>query len=215
MKRNYYFVIAAVIVAATLIATIIIYPRLPNQVPAHWNFQGVIDRYDRRETVFILPAVMAGMMLLFAALPWLSPKRFEVDTFRSTYLYIMVLLVVLLAYLHGTMLWAAFAKPLEMGRSALGALFLFLLLTGNVLGRVKRNFYIGVRTPWTLASDKVWYATHRFAARAFVGAGFLGLISVIVGARPLFGFSILIAAAVASTVHSLVYYKKLQRRGEL
>ena len=68
-----------------------------------------------------------------------------------------------------------------MPRSLMGALFLFLILIGNVLGKVKRNFYIGVRTPWTLASEKVWYATHRFAAKAFVIAGLLGVLSVIFG----------------------------------
>ena len=214
MKRNY-FLIAAAVIVATLIATVVIYPRLPGQIPMHWNFRGDIDHYGSRESIFLLPGVMAAAVLLFAVLPWLSPRRFQVDTFRSTYLYIMVLVVGLIAYLHVLMLWAALSKPLNMSRSLLGALFLFLILLGNVLGRVRRNFYVGVRTPWTLASEKVWYSTHRFAAKAFVIAGFLGLLSVIVGAPPAVGFSILIAAAVLSVIYSLMYYKRLERRGEL
>ena len=214
MKRNY-FLIAVAVIVVTVIATVVIYPRLPGQIPMHWNFRGDIDHYGSRKSIFLLPSVMAAAVLLFAVLPWLSPKRFEVDTFRSTYLYIMVLVVALIAYLHVLILWAALSKPLNMSRSFLGALFLFLILLGNVLGRVRRNFYVGVRTPWTLASEKVWYATHRFAAKAFVIAGFLGLFSIIVGAPPVVGFSILIAAALLSVMYSLVYYKRLERRGEL
>ena len=214
MKRNY-FLIAVAVIVVTVIATVVIYPRLPGQIPMHWNFRGDIDHYGSRKSIFLLPSVMAAAVLLFAVLPWLSPKRFEVDPFRATYLYIMVLVVALIAYLHVLILWAALSKPLNMSRSFLGALFLFLILLGNVLGRVRRNFYVGVRTPWTLASEKVWYATHRFAAKAFVIAGFIGLFSIIVGAPPVVGFSILIAAALLSVMYSIVYYKRLERRGEL
>ncbi|HEX3281551.1 MAG TPA: DUF1648 domain-containing protein [Pyrinomonadaceae bacterium] len=215
MKRNYYFLIAAAMIVATVVVTALLYPHLPDHIPGHWNFKGEIDRYGSRQSVFMLPGIMAGVFLLFAVLPWLSPKRFEVDTFRATSLYIMVLAIALLAYLHALILWAAFSKPLNMPRSLMGALFFFLILVGNVLGKVKRNFYIGVRTPWALASEKVWYATHRFAAKVFVAAGFIGLLSVIIGTSPAVGISILIAAALASVIYSLVYYKRLERLGEL
>lgn len=215
MKRNYHFLIAAAVIVATLVVTVVLYPHLPDQIPNHWNFKGEIDHYGSRQSIFMLPGIMAAALLLFAVLPWLSPKRFEVDIFRSTYLYLMILVLALIAYLHALILWAAFSRPLNMPRSLMGALFLFLILMGNVLGKVKRNFYIGMRTPWTLASEKVWYATHRFAAKAFVAAGFLGLLSVIFSAPPLIEFSILIAAALASVIYSLVYYKRLERLGEL
>jgi uncharacterized membrane protein len=215
MKRNYHFLIAAAVIVATLVVTVVLYPHLPDQIPEHWNFKGEIDHYGSRQSIFMLPGIMAAALLLFAVLPWLSPKRFEVDTFRSTYLYLMILVLALIAYLHALILWAAFSRPLNMPRSLMGALFLFLILMGNVLGKVKRNFYIGMRTPWTLASEKVWYATHRFAAKAFVAAGFLGLLSVIFSAPPVIEFSILIAAALASVIYSLVYYKRLERLGEL
>jgi immunity protein, SdpI family len=214
MNRKYFFIAAAVIVAVWL-ATILIYPHLPNQIPLHWDAWGRVDSYGSREKVFVVPGVMVAVVLLFAVLPWLSPRRFEVDAFRSTYLYIMVLVIALIAYLHALLLWAALTKPLDMGRSFLGALFLFLILIGNVLGKVRRNFYVGVRTPWTLASEKVWYATHRFAAKVYVLAGLLGLISVIVVSSSMIGVFILIGATVASVIYSLAYYKRLESRNEL
>lgn len=214
MKRNY-FLIAALIILATLIATIVVYPDLPSRIPAHWNFQGEINRYSDKQELFLMPAVMVGFVIVFAVLPWLSPKRFEVDTFRSTYLYIMLILVAFLAYLHALRLWAALSRPLDMNRALMGAAFLSLALLGNVLGKVRRNFFIGVRTPWTLASEKVWDATHRFAAKMFVLAGLLGLLSMAITAKPVIGLVILAVAALASVLYSLVYYKHLERHNQL
>ena len=214
MKRNY-FLIAALLIVATLIVTMVIYPNLASRIPMHWNLRGEVDRYGDKREIFLTPAIMVFIVFVFAALPWLSPKRFEVNAFRSTYLYIMLLVLAFLAYLHALILWAAFAKTLDVSRALLGALYLLLALLGNVLGRVRRNFYIGVRTPWTLASEKVWDATHRFAGRVFVVAGLIGLLSLAITAGSIAGLVILIAAALASATYSLVYYKRLERRNQL
>jgi uncharacterized membrane protein len=72
-----------------------------------------------------------------------------------------------------------------------------------------------VRTPWTLASEKVWYATQRFAAKVFVIAGLVGLLSLVIAPSSLVGLAILIVAGLASVVYSLVYYKHLESRNEL
>ncbi|HEY8460277.1 MAG TPA: DUF1648 domain-containing protein [Blastocatellia bacterium] len=214
MKRNY-FLMAALLIAATLIVTLALYPYLPDRIPTHWNWRGEIDRYGEKWEIFLLPGVMVLFVLFYAALPWLSPRRFDVGAFRSTYLYIMLLLIVFFAYLQALILWAAFSKPLDMNRSLMTAACLLLILLGNVLGRVRRNFYIGVRTPWTLASEKVWDATHRFAARAFVLAGLLGLLSMAVSSGAAAALVILGAALLASALYSLAYYKRLERRNEL
>jgi uncharacterized membrane protein len=214
MKRSY-FLIAALIIAATLIVTLALYHELPARIPMHWNLRGEVDGYGDKRELFFMPAAMVFMVLLFAALPWLSPRRFGVRAFRATYLYIMVLLIAFLAYLHALKLWAAFSKPLDMNRALLIAAFLMLIFLGNVFGRVRRNFFIGVRTPWTLANEKVWDATHRFAARVFVAAGLIGLLSMVVNSGSIAGLVILGAALLASALYSLVYYKRLERRNEL
>jgi uncharacterized membrane protein len=214
MKRSY-FLIAGLLIAATLIVTLALYHELPARIPVHWNLRGEVNGYGDKQELFFMPVAMVFMVLLFAALPWLSPRRFEVRAFRSTYLYIMVLLIAFLAYLHALKLWAAFSKPLDMNRALLIAAFLMLIFLGNVFGRVRRNFFIGVRTPWTLANEKVWDATHRFAARVFVAAGLIGLLSMVVSSSSIAGLVILGAALLASAFYSLVYYKRLERRNEL
>jgi uncharacterized membrane protein len=162
-----------------------------------------------------MPVLMAGLVGLFRFLPWLSPRRFEVESFRTTYLYVMVLILVLMAYIHCVMIWAAWSGTADHSRFLVGGLFLFLALMGNVLGRVKRNFWIGVRTPWTLASERVWVDTHRFSARTFVVAGGLGFAAVLAGAPLEATLAIFIISVLAPVLYSLILYKRLERRGEV
>ena len=132
-----------------------------------------------------MPGGDGRFLVLFAFLPALSPKNFEVDSFRSTYLYIMVLMIGLFAYIHGGDPAGDLAevqqgqKFMDIGRALIGGMFLFFALLGNVMGKVRKNFYIGVRVPWTLASDRVWNDTHRLAAWLMVGGGILGFVMVV------------------------------------
>ena len=90
-----------------------------------------------------------------------------------------------------------------------------IALLGNVLGKVQRNFYVGVRTPWTIADERVWNATHRLAAKTFVIGGLTGLAFALVAGWSWLSFVAILAAALVPVIYSLVYYKQLERRGEL
>jgi uncharacterized membrane protein len=99
-------------------------------------------------------------------------------------------------------------------RVLMSGLFLCFALIGNVLGKVRRNFWIGVRTPWTLASERVWIATHRLAARLMVGAGLLLSVIVWLGAPIALCFWLLMASLLVPAIHSLLLYKRLEREGQ-
>jgi len=215
MTRKYYL-IGILITAAVLVAILIAYPHLPNLVPTHWNVQGQANDYSAKWALFLIgPGLMAGVMLLFYFLPWLSPKHWGVDTFQSTYLYIMVVLVSMLAYFSGVILWVGLGRAANVDRAIIGGVCLLFALLGNVLGKVRRNFYIGVRTPWALANERVWNATHRVAAKTFVLGGVIGLALTAVGVTRWLPFAALMAGALVPVVYSLVVYKQLERRGEL
>jgi uncharacterized membrane protein len=215
MTRKYYF-IGIVLTAAVFVAILIAYPQLPNQVPTHWNMQGQANDYSAKWTLFLIgPGLMAGILLLFYFLPWLSPKQWQIDTFQSTYLYIMVVLVSMLAYFTGVSLWVGLGYAANVERAIVGGICLLFALLGNVMGKVRRNFYIGVRTPWALANERVWNATHRFAAKIFVLGGVIGLALTAIGVKGWLPFAALMASALVPVVYSLVVYKQLKRRGEL
>ena len=209
------WIVAVALVLAAWVASGALYPGLPEEIPRHWDIHGKLNGYGPRWTVFLLPTTMLFMLLLFAFLPTLSPKNFEVDSFRSTYLFILVLTTGLLGYMHGLILYAAMNRPVDIGRAIIGGLFLFFALIGSVLGRVRRNFYIGVRVPWTLASERVWDDTHRLASWLFVITGLIGFGIVAAGGPVLASLVPLLVAVVVPIVYSFVHYKRLERRGAL
>jgi uncharacterized membrane protein len=215
MTRKYYIVCLALIFTC-IVATAVLYPHLPSQVPTHWNIQGQVDRYRDKSTLLtIFPGVMLAMTGFLAAIPWLSPRHFEVEPFRSTYLYIMVAIVAFLAYLHALILWAAVTGHMNIHKAVTAGVCLLIALLGNVMGKVQRNFYIGIRTPWTLADERVWNATHRLGARTLVLGGLGGLILALAGARLWFCLVSVLAGAFVPAIYSLIYYKQLERRGEI
>lgn len=211
-----YYIVAAVLIAAVMASTVAAYPYLPNTVPMHWDAHGNVNGTGPKWTLFVVnPGIMALTLLLFYVLPWLSPKQFAVESFRSTSLYIMVAMLALLTYIHALILAASLSWMLDVGRAVEGGICLLLALMGNVLGKVRRNFFIGVRTPWTIANEQVWNATHRFAAKTFFGGGIVGLVAIIFHAPFWLPIAAIFTAALAPVIYSLVFYKQLERRGAL
>lgn len=198
------------------------YPSLPQRIPTHWNIHGQVDGYgDKLGSVFLMPAFSTLMLAVFAFLPALSPKKFEVDTFRPTYLFIMLGMVALFVYMQAIILMTTWQevgggpKRIDLGRALLGGIFVFFALMGNVMGKVRKNFYIGVRVPWTLASDRVWNDTHRLAAWLMVAGGIVGLIIVLAGWPLPWAFGALAVSLLVPVVYSFIHYKALERRGAL
>jgi len=212
---RYYWGAAAVILAI-LATTAVAYPKLPDVVPMHWDAQGHVNGWGPKWSLFLTgPGTMTLFVLLFACLPWLSPKKFEVDSFRSTYLYIMIVVVSMIAYCHILILFSALGLVLDVSRAVIAGVCLLIALLGNVLGKVRRNFYVGIRTPWTIADERVWNATHRVAAKAFFVGGLLGFFAVLLRAPFWLPFAIIVAAALGPVIYSLAFYKQLERRGQL
>jgi uncharacterized membrane protein len=195
------------------------FDRLPENIPVHWDIRGQPDRVVPRDEAWInfwlMPLLMGGLLGLALVLPWLSPRHFEVDPFRATFDYIMAAVIMLFGYIHVILLVSSFNPDKSLIRFMAAGILFFLALIGNVLGQVRRNFWMGVRTPWTLASEAVWIKTHRLAAWLFVAFGLLGGIASLAGAPLSLVFSGLIAAALCPVLYSLFLYKKLERQGRV
>jgi uncharacterized membrane protein len=198
------------------------YDRLPERMPIHWNVHGQPDGWVEKANglwVYLLvPGAMALMVLLTVVLPWLSPRGYDPDRFRPTWDYVMMLVVALFGYIHVVSLAAGAQgdRPIDLGRWLIGGCFLFFALIGNVMGRVRRNFWMGVRTPWTLASETVWIQTHRLTAWVFVAGGLAGFLAVLVGMPAVWLFVAFILVLVSVPIlSSYVYYRRLERVGRL
>lgn len=214
MKKRFILVyLAALLIVLGMVATI--YPELPARVPVHWNAAGEIDGWDERHTLLIHSAFLLGLAALWLVLPKISPQRFAVDGFESTWWFSGMLMVCLIAYLQCVHLWAAYRPGFPMDRAVLGGLGLLFVLLGNVMGKVRRNFWLGIRTPWTLANERVWYATHRLAARSMVAGGLPPLLAAFGVLPVVLAVVVMVVSALVPVAFSLVYYKRLERAGTL
>lgn len=208
--------ISGALVLAALVAFLVSYQNLPQQVPIHWDSKGSVNGYGPRYALLLLgPGLMLSEMLLFALLPRLSPKRFEVDSFKATYLHLMLILVSMTGYFFAIVLWASLTGSVDVISAILGGASAFTILLGNVMGKVRRNFFIGIRTPWTLASERVWYATHRVAGKLLVITGIIGLVLALLGTSAWLWLAVLGAGLSTLVAYSLYFYKSLEKRGEL
>ncbi len=213
MKKRFILVCAAALLTV-LGMLAFVYPELPARVPTHWNAAGEIDGWGERHTLLIHSVFLLGTAVVWLLLPRVSPQRFAVESFESTWWFSGMAMACLFAYLQCVHLWAAWKPGFPMDRAVLGGIGLFFVLLGNVMGKVRRNFWLGVRTPWTLANERVWYATHRLAAKTMVIGGVLTLVGAL-AALPLLAAAALIGSALVPVIFSLVYYKRLERAGTL
>ncbi|HET7587741.1 MAG TPA: SdpI family protein [Gammaproteobacteria bacterium] len=203
---GFVLVLAAFAVAAWF------YPQLPDTVPTHWNAAGQPDDYTSKPWgPFILPLAMLGAWIALSVLPPIAPRGYRLDRFIGTYGILMLAMLAALLVLTIVMLLAADGKQFNSTRVAfivIGALFVVL---GNYLGKLRKNFFIGIRTPWTLASDEVWARTHRLGGWLFVLAG---LAVVAIGTLDLGVWPFMAAvgsAALVPAIYSYLAYRQVER----
>jgi len=203
------------LVAVAFVASAVAYSNLPERIPIHWNFRGEVDGFGPRGTIFLIPFVMLFMMGLMALLPWASLKTEDIDVNRPVYGRLMLILVGLFAFIHAIILYASFGGG-HVDRLIVAGMCVFLGLISNLLGKVDRNCLIGVRTPWTLASERVWIETHRLAAWLGVASAALGfVVALLPFSPPWIAFIIVLAGFLYPVVHSFIAFRRYAREGAL
>ena len=215
MNRRTAIISILALLIAGLAYSLWLYPALPDKIPIHWGWDGHVDGWGAKSwAAFLGPGVVALFLLLLVALPALSPPGFKLNAFSPTFHYVMALCAALFSFLHIVSLQAALRPELSFGRALIVGLLVFLAMMGNVLGKVRRNFWLGIRTPWALADEKVWNATHRLGGRLLFAMGLLGAVAVMLGAPPGVCFIALLASILVPVVYSLVLSKRLERQQE-
>jgi uncharacterized membrane protein len=190
------------------------------RIPTHWDLHMNPDAWTDRENfvwqLLLFPGIMLLVMALLVLLPRISPRNFDIDRFADTFGFVMTSLVAFFGYLGALFLWGAIDEsPPYWDRLFVASFFVLFAVMGNVMGKVQRNFWMGVRTPWTLASEAVWTRTHRLAAWLWVAAGLAGGAAVLVGVPFWIAFVGLTGAAIWPAIFSLLVYRSLEKEGKL
>jgi len=182
----------------------------PDRIPVHWNLQQQVDRYGGRfEGLLGLPLVALGLYLLLRFVPRIDPGRANYAAFLGAFTTLRLVLVAFLAALYGIIhLWI---RGIEVRLNTvmpllMGALFIVI---GNLLGKLRPNWFVGIRTPWTLSSKDAWVRAHRAGGWVFIAAG-LAFLAAGVARAPwlLWGaMGTLLAGLVGVAVYSYIVWR--------
>lgn len=202
-------------IIAAFAISIYFYPMLPDRIPTHWNFKGEIDGYSGKLSgAYMLPVMNLAMYGLFIILPSIDPRRENYKLFSSTYIYFRYLFHIYFLGMHVIVIAAALGYNVDTGRLVMLAVSLLFMLMGNVMGRVKHNYFVGIKTPWTLASEEVWKKTHRLAALLWTIAGFLGAVFALLRVNLGWIFIIiLMVPALVPAIYSYIIFNKMRKTG--
>lgn len=156
------------------------YPQMPEQMASHWNERGEVDGYmSRFWGTFMLPLILLGLAGLFLVLPGIDPLKRNYPAFRKYYQAVVVFILVFMLYVHAVSIVANLGYVLNMSYLILGPIGLLFIFIGYVMPKIKRNWFMGIRTPWALSSDRVWEKTHRVGGRLFAIYGLFLLVMVL------------------------------------
>jgi uncharacterized membrane protein len=183
---------------------------MPEKMASHWGINGQVNGYiNRFWGLFLMPFISVGLFLLFLLIPRIDPLKENIAKFRNYFDNFIVLIILFLFYLYClTIFWNKGYRfnMVQFLAPALGALFYY---AGVLIGNAKRNWFIGIRNPWTLSNDVVWDKTHQLGGKLFKTVGVLSLLGVVFPAWALFFILIpIILVSVYTTVYSYFEYQR-------
>jgi len=191
------------------------YPSLPDRVPIHWNATGEINGYGSKLLgSFGLPLINLGLYLMFLVLPYIDPKKKNYADFKSTYQFLKYLII--LFFLGTEVMTLLIASGVIVNKPIFIQIMVSLLfiLIGNVMGRFKHNYFVGIKTPWTLANEEVWRKTHRLAAPLWVLGGIINILLAFTGTNSNgIGFIVILAViSIVPIVYSYIAYQQIVKK---
>jgi uncharacterized membrane protein len=199
------------LVALALLAGVILWNQLPEQMASHWNMNDEVDgAMSKFWGVFLMPLIALGLFGLFLIIPRIDPHKANIAQFRETFNMFIILIVVFLLYVHGlTLAWSLGYQNFKMSSALLPFIGVLFIVIGYMLRKAKRNFFIGIRTPWTLSSDSVWDKTHQLGSILFIVSGALAVIGGFIGGMN--AFWLMFIPLMGSTLFLVVYSYILYR----
>jgi len=204
-------IISIILIAIAIIAGAVLWNQLPDQMASHWNINDEVNGYmPKFWGVFMMPLITLGMLALFLVIPSIDPLKANIAQFRESFNLFIVLIIAFMLYIHGlTLVWSLGYQDFKMSAAMLPFMGVLFIAIGFMLRKAKRNFFIGIRTPWTLSIDTVWDKTHQLGSTLFMISGALAIIGGFFGGMAAFWlmFIPLIGSSIFLVVYSYVLYR--------
>lgn len=204
-------VLCLIFIGTVLAIAAYLYPSLPEQIPTHWNLAGEVDDYTPKPWgVLLLPLAAVFVFIVMKLIPVISPKGFRTDQFTGVVNIFTVTLVGFMSAVALLVLLAATGRDVHMNEIIFAGVGILFIILGNYLGKVRKNFFLGIRTPWTLASDEVWNRTHRLGGWIFVLIGFFLFFNAFIRLPEALLIGSIVVVALVPVVYSFVLYRRVE-----
>jgi len=197
-------ILPIILILAIFAIGLYFWPFLPERVPTHWNIAGQIDGWNSKNfAVFFFPMLIAGLYLLLSFIPLMDPLKTNIELFGHLYFWFKVVFVLFMGMLYGVTIYAGLGNQVNVGLAVMLGIAVLFLFIGLMMPKIKKNYTIGIRLPWTLHSEAVWDKTHQFGGKLFIA---LAILMVIIAFLPgPWAFGILIGGIILMLV-VLIWY---------
>ncbi|MDP6670489.1 MAG: SdpI family protein [archaeon] len=201
MKK--YFVLMAIVLIAMFAISAYVYPLMPERIASHWNAAGNANGFmDKDIGLFLIPLVSLALLSFFAIIPKIDPLKKNIVKFKKQYTQFILLILLFLLYIQFLIILWNTGKRFDFSQviaPGVGALLYFM---GVLLPDIKRNWFIGIRTPWTLSSDAVWDKTHALGGKVFKAVGVIVILAIFI---PAFSLALMIWPILIAVVYLLAF----------
>jgi uncharacterized membrane protein len=200
-KLSTIFVLFVIILSFVL--GLYFYPQMPDKMASHWNSKGEVDGHmSKFWGLFLLPVISLGILLLFLLIPKIDPLKRNIERFRGYYNLFIVFIVLFLTYIYGLSIFWNLGITFDMGKYIMPAVGILFFYVGLVLKHAKRNWFFGIRTPWTLTNDLVWEKTNKLGGALFKVSGIIALLGIFV---PKYSVWFILVPVLSSSLFAIVY----------
>ncbi len=206
-------ILIIIIILFTLGVSLAAGPLVPDKMASHWDTLGQVDGYSNKTTgLFLLPGVEVGLAMLLIFLPMIDPRKKNIRHFRPVYNVFVVVIIGFMTYIHFLTLAWNLHLITNLLRWMSPAFAILLYLCGVLISKAQPNWFIGIRTPWTLSDDRVWEKTHLAGGLTFKICGIVSLAGLIFPNAYIWLLMIpLLGSTVGLIIYSYVAYKNLHR----
>ena len=207
MKKHWKtLLITSIVILLPIVAGLVLWNRLPEQIPTHWNAQGAIDGWSSK------PFAVFGLPCILLAIHWLCALGTSADPKKANHPQKVVQLVLWIIPALSVALFAityavALGKEVRIEVILPVLVGLILAIVGNYMPKCKQNYTIGIKIPWTLHSEENWNKTHRFAGILWVICGIAIMLTGFFGSFWIFS-GVVLLMVLAPLLYSYLLHRK-------
>lgn len=209
-KINSWVLLALILSILSIIITLFLYPKLPLEVPIHFNAIGEVDNWGDKSFTLFTAFLPIGLGLLTLIVPKIDPKRAAFSKHAKAYNIFVFIITIFIIGIHWATLLFALGYNISIDKFIMVSIGILFIVLGNYMPQVRHNYTFGVKTPWALHDENNWRATQRFGGYVFILIGVVSFLHLFISSRlSSYIFFIITLGGIASCyLYSYLYFKK-------